>query len=71
MGAPVRRQEMAAGDLVFFNTQGRRNSHVGVYLGNGRFVHAPTSRGVVRIETLQQQYWADRFDQARRLIDSN
>ncbi len=71
MGALVRRQEMTPGDLVFFNTQGRRNSHVGVYLGDGRFVHAPTSRGVVRIETLQQRYWADRFDQARRLIANN
>jgi cell wall-associated NlpC family hydrolase len=70
VGARVTRQEIAPGDLVFFNTQRRPNSHVGVYLGEGRFVHAPTSRGVVRIETLHQRYWSDRFDQARRLIAS-
>jgi cell wall-associated NlpC family hydrolase len=57
--------------LVFFNTTGRSNSHVGVYLGDNRFVHAPTSRGVVRIESLEQAYWSKRFDQARRVIAKN
>ncbi len=68
VGSPVSRQSLAPGDLVFFNTSGRPNSHVGVYLGESRFVHAPTSRGVVRIESLEQGYWSKRFDQARRLI---
>lgn len=68
VGAPVPRHALSAGDLVFFNTTGRPNSHVGVYLGDNRFVHAPTSRGVVRIESLTQDYWARRFEQARRLI---
>lgn len=68
VGSPVTRQSLAPGDLVFFNTSGRPNSHVGVYLGESRFVHAPTSRGVVRIESLEQGYWSKRFDQARRLI---
>ncbi len=68
VGSPVARQSLAPGDLVFFNTSGRPNSHVGVYLGENRFVHAPTARGVVRIESLEQGYWSRRFDQARRLI---
>lgn len=68
VGAPVSRHALLAGDLVFFNTTGRPNSHVGVYLGENRFVHAPTSQGVVRIESLTQDYWARRFEQARRLI---
>jgi cell wall-associated NlpC family hydrolase len=68
VGVSISRHEMAPGDLVFFNTNGRANSHVGVYLGGTRFIHAPTSRGVVRIESLSQGYWSRRFDQARRVI---
>jgi hypothetical protein len=71
VGMPVPRHSLRPGDLVFFNTSGRPNSHVGVYLGQSRFVHAPTSRGVVRIESLHQRYWSSRFDQARRLIAQN
>lgn len=71
VGISVPRQSLRPGDLVFFNTTGRPNSHVGVYLGQNRFVHAPTSRGVVRIESLNQAYWARRFEQARRLIAQN
>jgi cell wall-associated NlpC family hydrolase len=71
VGISVPRNALRPGDLVFFNTTGRANSHVGVYLGQSRFVHAPTSRGVVRIESLNQNYWARRFEQARRLIAQN
>ncbi len=71
VGISVPRQSLRPGDLVFFNTTGRPNSHVGVYLGQSRFVHAPTSRGVVRIESLNQAYWSRRFEQARRLIAQN
>lgn len=71
VGMQVARHAMEPGDLVFFNTLGRPNSHVGVYLGDRRFVHAPTSRGVVRIESLDQSYWSKRFDQARRVIAKN
>jgi cell wall-associated NlpC family hydrolase len=71
VGISVPRNSLKPGDLVFFNTSGRSNSHVGVYLGQSRFVHAPTSRGVVRIESLTQDYWARRFEQARRLIAQN
>lgn len=71
VGLQVARHALEPGDLVFFNTLGRPNSHVGVYLGDSRFVHAPTSRGVVRIESIEQGYWSKRFDQARRLIARN
>ena len=57
----------AAGDLVFFRTSGRGASHVGIALGSDRFIHAPSSRGVVRIEMLTAPYWAERFLEARRI----
>jgi cell wall-associated NlpC family hydrolase len=58
----------AAGDLLFFSTEGPGPTHVGIALGDGRFVHAPSSRGVVRIEPLQAPYWSRRYLGARRLI---
>jgi hypothetical protein len=67
-GADIGRSEMQPGDLVFFNTQRSPFSHVGIYIGDQRFVHAPTSGGVVRIESLEVDYWNRRFDGARRLL---
>lgn len=67
VGIEVERTQLRPGDLVFFDTLGRPFSHVGVYLGDGQFVHAPTQRGQVRIERLSQRYWATRFNGARRL----
>lgn len=67
-GQPIGAQSLRSGDLVFFNTMQRPGSHVGIYIGQGRFIHAPNSRGVVRIESIDQAYWASRFDGARRLI---
>ncbi len=56
------------GDLVFFNTLDRAYSHVGIYLGEGRFIHAASSRtGAVVISSLNDPYWRDRFDGARRV----
>lgn len=71
VGRPVSRNAIEPGDLVFFNTLGRPNSHVGVYLGDRRFLHAPNRRGVVRIESMDHSYWSKRFDQARRVIARN
>jgi len=68
LGTAVQRDELEAGDLVFFNTLGRRYSHVGVYLGDGRFVHAPARGGRVRIERLTDRYWVARYNGARRLV---
>jgi cell wall-associated NlpC family hydrolase len=52
---------------VFFNALGRRNSHVGVYLGDDQFVHSPSAGGVVRIEDMKMAYWTKRYNGARRL----
>jgi cell wall-associated NlpC family hydrolase len=57
------------GDLLFYNTQRRAFSHVGIYLGESRFVHAPSTGGAVRIEDMRLDYWARRFDGARRVAD--
>ncbi|MCU0949722.1 MAG: C40 family peptidase [Burkholderiaceae bacterium] len=67
IGQTVAREALQAGDLVFFNTRGRRYSHVGIYIGEGRFVHAPTRRGLVRVEAVDGRYWQTRFNGARRL----
>lgn len=68
-GRAVPREALQVGDLVFFNTRGRRNSHVGFYLGEGRFVHAPARNGQVRIESIEDTYWRQRYNGARRLHD--
>lgn len=68
VGTAVGQGQLRAGDLVFFNTLGRAFSHVGVYLGEDQFVHAPTQRGQVRIEAMAQPYWAKRYNGARRLV---
>jgi len=65
---PIKRLALQPGDLVFFNTLKRPHSHMGVYLGDGRFIHAPSSRGSVRIDTLSNRYWSRAFDGARTLI---
>ena len=57
------------GDLLFYNTQRRPFSHVGIYLGESRFVHAPSTGGAVRIENMRLDYWARRFDGARRIAE--
>lgn len=66
-GESVKSSELKKGDLVFFNTRGHRNSHVGIYLGNHKFVHAPRSGSVVRIESMDLAYWKKRYNGARRL----
>lgn len=65
---PITVAELQPGDLVFFNTLKRRHSHMGVYIGDGRFVHAPSSRGRVRVERLDNRYFATRIDGARTLL---
>jgi len=64
---PVASHAIRPGDLVFFNTLGRSYSHMGIYLGDGRFIHAPNSRGKVRIERMDNRYFAARFEGARTL----
>jgi cell wall-associated NlpC family hydrolase len=67
IGERVARDELAVGDLVFFNTLGRRFSHVGIYIGDGVFVHAPARGGRVRAERLTDAYWEARYNGARRM----
>ena len=66
-GAPVQPADIQPGDLVFFNTLHRPYSHVGIYVGNQRFIHAPSTGGVVEIVSMAQRYWQKRYDGARRL----
>jgi cell wall-associated NlpC family hydrolase len=69
-GRPVERHELVPGDLVFFNTQNRPHSHVGLYIGDDRFVHAPSAAsGRVRIDRLSSGYFASRFDAGRSYFD--
>ncbi|KON79453.2 C40 family peptidase [Azoarcus sp. PA01] len=68
---PISVSALQAGDLVFFNTRNQRHSHMGIYLGDGRFVHAPSSRGRVRVELLDNPYFRSRIDGARRLVAAN
>ncbi len=71
MGEQVNRAELKPGDLVFFNTMRRAFSHVGIYLGNNQFVHAPSTGGVVRVEDMRINYWAARYDGARRVLPNS
>lgn len=66
-GLPVTTHALRAGDLVFFDQEGRKYSHVGIYIGDGRFVHAPSSGKRVRIDRLDMRYWRKHFVAARRI----
>ncbi len=67
LGKPVARHQLQPGDLVFFRTRGRHISHVGIYIGNGKFIHASSARGRVRIDSLDKGYYKQRYAGARRL----
>lgn len=67
VGAVIDKSELQPGDLVFFNTLRRPFSHVGIYLGDSRFVHAPSRGGAVEIVDMSQRYWKNRYNGARRL----
>jgi cell wall-associated NlpC family hydrolase len=62
----VKKEELRPGDLVFFNTMRRAFSHVGIYVGDGKFIHAPRPGGEVRIEDMGATYWVKRFNGSRR-----
>jgi cell wall-associated NlpC family hydrolase len=71
LGETITRSQLEPGDLVFFDTLARAYSHVAIYIGGGRFLHAPARGGRVRIEALDDRYWRTRFNGARRLIDAD
>lgn len=66
---PIERSLLRPGDLVFFNTRNQSFSHVGIYLGDARFIHAPSTNGRVRIDRLNDSYYAQRFEAARTFFD--
>ena len=63
----IDRSELQPGDLVFFNTMRRAFSHVGIYVGEGKFIHSPKPGAEVRVESMGLSYWSSRFDGARRV----
>ncbi|MCL1886871.1 MAG: C40 family peptidase [Betaproteobacteria bacterium] len=69
LGQNIETEELQPGDLVFYNTRKRKFSHVGIYLGDNQFVHAPSRGGKVRVENMAGQYWQVRFNGARRITD--
>ena len=69
-GQTIRNDAPAPGDLVFFNTTGERYSHAGIYVGHGRFVHAPSKGGTVRLDQMTSPYWAARYTEARRIANT-
>ncbi|CFO41411.1 lipoprotein [Bordetella pertussis] len=70
-GRTVARKNLRPGDLVFFATRGRGvTSHVGIYIGQDQFVHAPTRGSKVRVDSMDNRYWNKRFVGARRYLDT-
>lgn len=65
--AKISSDELRPGDLVFFNTMRRAFSHVGIYVGEGKFIHSPRAGGRVRVEDMREAYWSKRFNGARRV----
>lgn len=63
----IEKKDLQPGDLVFFNTMKQAFSHVGIYIGEGKFIHSPRPGAQVRVEDMQQSYWKHRFDGARRV----
>ena len=69
VGTPINRDELQPGDLVFFNTMRLTFSHVGIYVGDNKFIHSPSKGADVRVDDLANLYWGNRFDGARRLVN--
>ena len=67
IGKTVKKDDLQPGDLVFFNTLKSAFSHVGIYMGDNKFIHAPSTGKVVRVESMKDGYWASRFNGAQRL----
>lgn len=71
VGQQIDTSQLKPGDLVFFNTMRRAFSHVGIYLGDNHFLHAPRTGAEVRVESMESSYWVQRYNGARRIIDGN
>ncbi|MDD2742303.1 MAG: C40 family peptidase [Rhodocyclaceae bacterium] len=71
VGQRIDSSQLKPGDLVFFNTMRRTFSHVGIYLGDNHFLHAPRTGAEVRVENMENSYWTKRYNGARRIIEGN
>lgn len=71
VGQKIDPSQLKPGDLVFFNTMRRAFSHVGIYLGDNHFLHAPRAGAEVRVESMENSYWTQRYNGARRIIEGN
>lgn len=71
VGQKIDTSQLKPGDLVFFNTMRRAFSHVGIYLGDNHFLHAPRTGAEVRVENMDNSYWIKRYNGARRIIEGN
>lgn len=69
-GEPLRPTQAQPGDLVYFRIDGKKDLHLGIYLGDGRFIHAPSSGGAVNVQSMGTEYWRTRFLGARQVLDS-
>jgi cell wall-associated NlpC family hydrolase len=67
-GAPLSPTQLQPGDLVYFRIDRKKDLHLGIYLGDGRFIHAPSSGGVVNVQSIGKDYWRTRFLGARRVL---
>ena len=67
VGSAISRTELKPGDLVLFNTTGRANSHIGLYMGNDQFIHAPRTGRNIGIDSLNNSYWKKHYTGARRI----
>ena len=70
VGERISRNELKPGDMVFFSQGGGRISHVGMYIGEGRFIHSPSTGKSISITSLDSGYWANKFVTARRVLDA-
>ena len=66
-GIALKAKQLRPGDLVFYNTQHHSFSHVGIFIGEGKFVHAPKSGSRIRVEKMNEKYWISRYNGARRI----
>ena|SRR3990167_4445023 len=71
VGEKIDASQLKPGDLVFFNTMRRTFSHVGIYLGDNHFLHAPRKGAEVRVENMDNSYWMSRYNGARRIFEGN
>lgn len=69
IGVKIKNNDLKTGDLVFYKTLKSKFSHVGIYMGNNKFIHSPSAGGQVRVESMATEYWSKRFSGGRRVVE--